>query len=98
MLAAGPAARPTLTLLEFFLGAADAALSGLVLLGVLDPADELVAGQRRDVLPGGERVAVGDQRLTQVARKLMNHPTRYSLAAHIATVVDSSGSACRLAA
>ena len=51
MLAPGPAARPAHALLELLLRPADAPFTGLLLLGVLDPADELVARQRRDVLP-----------------------------------------------
>jgi hypothetical protein len=54
----------------------DAALSGGRLLGILNPADELVAGQRRDVLPGIECRGVDDQRLTQVRGQLMHPPHR----------------------
>jgi hypothetical protein len=54
-----PAAGPALAFLELLLGPADAAFSGHLLLGIVDPADELVAGQRRDVLPGIERRGVG---------------------------------------
>ena len=64
VLAAWPAAGPTLAFLQLFLGPTNAAFSGRRLLGVLDPADELVAGQGCDVLPGIERRRVGDQRLT----------------------------------
>jgi hypothetical protein len=39
-----PAARPSLAFLKLLLGPPDAALAGLLLLGLLDPADELVAG------------------------------------------------------
>src|SRR5258708_29385585 len=46
-----PAAGSTLAFLELLLGPANAAFSGHLLLGILDPADELVSGQRRDVLP-----------------------------------------------
>jgi hypothetical protein len=81
-----PAARPTLAFLQLLLGPADAAFSGHLLLGILDPADELVAGQRRDVLPSIECRRVGDQRLTQVCGKLMHHPTGHSLTAHEANV------------
>src|SRR3982074_514963 len=77
-----PAARPALALLQLLLGPPNAALSGGLLLGILDPADELVAGQRRHVLPGIERHGVGHQRRTQVRRQFMPHPTGHSLAAH----------------
>jgi hypothetical protein len=81
-----PAAGSTLSLLEFLLGPANAALSGHLLLGILDPADELVPGQRRDVVPGVERGGVGDQRLAQVSWQVVHHSTGHSRAAHQATV------------
>jgi hypothetical protein len=92
MRAAWPAARPTLAFLELLLGSTNAALSSRLLLGVLHPADELVAREGRDVPPGIERRAVGDQRLAQVSRKLVNDPTGHSRAAHqeqdIGAVID----------
>jgi hypothetical protein len=51
VLATGPATGPTHAFLKLFTSAADAAFSGALLLRVFDPADELVAGKRRDVLP-----------------------------------------------
>src|SRR2546429_4420024 len=87
-----PAAGPALAFLQLLLCPPDAALSGGRLLGILDPADELVAGQGRDVLPGIEGRGVGDQRLTQVRGELMHHPTGHSAAAHRPMVV-SGGSA-----
>src|SRR5437868_1305616 len=86
VLAPWPAAGPTLAFLQLLLGPANATFSGQFLLGILDPANELVAGQRRDVLPGIECRGVGGQRLAQVCRKLVHHPTGHS-AAHRATVV-----------
>src|SRR3984893_16807471 len=86
MLAAWPAAGPTLAFLKLLLGSPNAAFSGHLLLGILDPADELVAGQRRDVLPGSERRKVGDQRFAQVFRKFVHHPAGHSLAAHKTTL------------
>src|SRR5205814_666418 len=62
VLAPRPAAGPALAFLQLLLGPANAALSGHLLLGIRDPADELVAGQRRDVLPRIECRGVGDQR------------------------------------
>ena len=87
-----PAARPPLALLKLLLGAANAAFSGHRLLGVLYPADELVAGQRRDVLPGIERRRVADQSFAQVFRKFVDHPTGHTLTAHkttVAAIVDA---------
>jgi hypothetical protein len=82
VLAPRPAAGPALAFLQFLLRSPNAPRPGSVLLGILDPTDELVAGQGRDVLPGIERRSVGDQRRTEVRGKLMHHPTGHSLAAH----------------
>jgi hypothetical protein len=81
-----PTAGPTQAILELLLCPANAACSGHLLFGILDPTDELVAGQRRDVLPGIECRGVGDQRRAQVSWKLVHHPTGQSRAAHEATV------------
>jgi hypothetical protein len=81
-----PTAGPTLAFLQLLLGPANAAFSSHLLLGILHPADELVTGQRRDVLPGNECRGVRDQRLAQVSWKLVYHPTGHSRAAHRATV------------
>jgi hypothetical protein len=91
VLAPRPAAGPTPAFLQFLPGPAYAPFSGRFLLGILDPADELVASQRRDVRPGIECRGVGDQRLAQVRRQLVHHPTGHSLAAHRPTV----GGSCR---
>src|SRR4051794_38005624 len=82
MLAPRPAAGPALTFLQLFLRSPNAALPCRLPLGVLDPADELVAGQGRDVLPCTERRLVADQRLPQIRRQLVNHSTGDSLATH----------------
>ena len=66
VLAPRPAAGSALAFFQLFLGPANAALSGRFLLGILDPADELVARQGCDVLPSIECRRVGDQRLAQV--------------------------------
>src|SRR3954447_23834722 len=87
VLAPRPAAGPALPFLELLLGPANAALSRLLLLRVLDPADELVAGQRRDVVPRVERVRIGGQRVTQVWWELVHHATGHSRTAHTCTVV-----------
>ena len=81
-----PAAGPALAFLQLLLGPANAAFSGHLLPGILDPADELVAGQRRDVLPGVECHRIGDQSLAQVSWKLVHHPTGHSRATHRNTV------------
>jgi len=38
------------------------------MFGVEHPADELVAGQWREIVPGGVRRLVGDQRRAQIGR------------------------------
>jgi len=83
-----PAARPTLAFLELFLGSANALFSGYLLLGILYPADELVAGQRRYVRPGVERRSVGGQSFAKVFRKLVHHSTGHSMA-HETTIALS---------
>ena len=80
MVAPRPAAGPTLAFLQLLLGPPNAARPGGLLLGILDPADELVAGQWRDVIPSIECRRVGEQRLTEVRGQLMHHPTGHPLA------------------
>lgn len=87
MFTSWPAAGPALAFFQLLLGPPDAALSGRILFGILDPADELVACQRRDVLPRSERRGVGDQRLAQVPGQLVYHPAGQLFAAH-ATRLD----------
>jgi hypothetical protein len=96
MFAPGPTAWPTHAILEFFPSPANAPLSGLLLLGIINPTDELIAGQRCDVLPGVERRGIGQKRLPQVNREFMHHPAGYSRCAHAAecTGVDK-GTDCR---
>jgi hypothetical protein len=81
-----PAAGPTLAFFQLLLGPANTAFSGLLLLGILNPADELVASQRRDVLPCVESRGVGDQRLAEVSWKPVHHPTGHSRITHWVTV------------
>lgn len=78
MAASGPAARPALAFFELLLGPSDPALSGRILLGVFDPADELVAGQRCDVVPGEERLGIGHEFGTEVGRKPVDHTAGHS--------------------
>jgi hypothetical protein len=80
--ASRPAARSTLTFLQLLLGPSNSAFSGHRLLRILDPADELIAGQRSDVLPSIECRGVGDQCLAQVCGKFVHRPTGHSVAAH----------------
>jgi len=68
VLAPRPAARPTLAIFQLLLGSANAAFSSRLLLGILYPADELVARQGCYVLPGIECRDIRHQRLAQVCR------------------------------
>ena len=74
VLAAGPAARSALALFQLLLGAADTAFSCFGLLGILDPADELVAGQRGEACPDVEDRTIGDEYLPKIFGKLVHHP------------------------
>jgi len=86
--AAWPATGSTLSFFQLLLSPANAAVSGRCLLGILDPADELVTGQGRDVLPGIECRGVGDQCLAKVSWKLVHHATGHPRAAHGATITS----------
>lgn len=81
-----PTAGSALAFQEFFLGSANAALPSRPLLRVLDPADELVAGQGRDVVPGIECRGVSEQRLVQICGQLVHHPTGHFLTGHRTTI------------
>src|SRR5579864_431991 len=81
-----PAAGSSLAFLQLLLRPANAARSGHLLLGILDPADELISGQGRDVLPSLECGRIGDKRLAQVRRQLVHDSPGHSRGAHGATV------------
>jgi hypothetical protein len=87
VLASRPTARSALAFLELLPCTPNAAFTGCLLLGILDPTDELIAGQGRDVLPRIECRGVGDQRLTQVRRQLMYDSTGHSLTGHRSMVI-----------
>src|SRR5262245_2784926 len=76
MVAPGPTAGPTLAFLQLLLGSANPAFSRHPLLGVLDPANELIAGERRDVSPSLESSGIRDERLAQVCGKVVDYPAR----------------------
>ena len=86
VLAPWPAAGPTLAFLQFLPGTTNAAFSGHLLLGILHPANELIASQRRDVLPCVECCGIGDQRLSKVSWEFVHDPTGHSRAVHSATL------------
>src|SRR5690349_7129020 len=79
---AGPAAWPAHAVFELLLGPADATVPRLLLLRILDPTDELVAGERSDVLPRVERRGIGNQCAPQVTRELVHDATGHTDARH----------------
>jgi hypothetical protein len=87
MFASWPAARSALTILQLLPRAANAALSGGVLLGIFDPTDELVAGERCDVVPRSEGRGVGDECFAKVSGKFVHDPTGDSRAGHTTTIL-----------
>ncbi len=91
VLAPRPAAGSALTFLKFLTCSTNSAFSGHLLLGVFNPADELIARQRRDVLPSVKGLGTSDQRHAKVWRKFVHRPAGHSLVAHDARVVVRSG-------
>ena len=79
---AGPTTRSALTLFEFFLRPANTSLASDILLCIVNPADEFVASERRDVLPRIERGSVNQQRTSQIGRKFVDDSAWNSLRAH----------------
>ena len=79
---AWPTTGPPLAFLQLLLSPANTAFSGLLLLCVLDPTDELVAGQRSDVLPGHEGCLVEEQGLAQVSGQVVHNPAGHLRATH----------------
>ena len=66
------------------------------MLCILDPADELVAGEGRDVVPRSERRRIGEQRLAQICGKLVYDPAGHALAAHETSRAVTKGIAAEL--
>jgi hypothetical protein len=73
-----PAAGPALAIFKFLFCPANSPFPRHLLFGVFNPADELIASQRRDIHPGIKRRRAGNQRLAQVSGKLMYDPTGHS--------------------
>ena len=82
VLAAGPAAGSTLAFFEFFLGATDTTFSSRELFGILDPADEFVASQGRDVIPRRQRTGIGRQCPSQVRGQFVYDAAGHPWTAH----------------
>jgi hypothetical protein len=79
--AAGPAAWPAHSVLKFLLGSPDATGARLVLLRILNPTDELVAGKWSDVLPAVKGDLVTQQGLPQVSWEPV-HNSAWDTCAH----------------
>jgi hypothetical protein len=80
VVAARPAAWPAHSVLKLLLGAAYPAGPGLVLLRILNPTDELVAGKWSDVLPPVKRDGIGKQCLPKIGGKPVDNSARDTLA------------------
>ncbi len=86
MTAPRPTAWTPLTFLQLLLSPTNPTFSGGVLLCVLNPANEFVTGQRRDVFPSVKGDGIGHQDLLEICGEYMYHPARYSSARHRYTV------------
>ncbi len=93
--ASRPATGAAHPLLELLLGATDSALARLLLLRIFHPTDELVTGQRRDVLPDIERHLITEERSSQVDREFVNHSSRNSLTSHRAKIAPGGSEISR---
>jgi len=71
--AARPTTGPALPVPQILATPVDALAPGLRFLGGLDPADPLVAGERRDVVPSRQRLWVSQERIPEVVRKAMDN-------------------------
>jgi len=77
--AADPATGSLLPLQQFFAGSSDAALARRRLFGVIDPADELVATDRRQAFPQRKDVGIRSQRCLHVVRRFVDNAVRKSV-------------------
>lgn len=69
--APGPAARAAFSFGEFRVGPFDSTLPCFDEFGAFNPANPLVAGERGDVVPGGQRHRVVSQCFLQIRRYLV---------------------------
>jgi len=74
--AARPATRTPFPFAEVLAAPGDPLAPGFRLLCGFDPADPFVAGERRDIRPGGKGRWMKLQRLGEVRRKVMDDPAR----------------------
>ena len=82
MQTARPAARAPHSFFELRADPFDMLPPCLILLDGDGPADPLVAGERRNVLPGRQRLRVGRERLSEIGRKVMYDSSRDSNRGH----------------
>lgn len=80
--AAGPAAGAAFAGGEVFPGAGDATLSGCLSLGIFNPADPFVAGQRGDVFPLHQHGAVRLEGLAKVVGQWVDYAAADGLIFH----------------
>ncbi len=90
MQTANPAAWAPLTPVEFIDGNSDAALSGVEMLGVFDPADKLVACQGCNVFPGSCNFGLGaEQSLLQVGGHLVDDAaSQFLFGEHVLSIAN----------
>jgi hypothetical protein len=77
MRAPWPATRPAFAIKQVGADPYDLAGPRLLFLGGQDPANPLVAGERRQIHPCRQSLRVGDEHGTQIFRDLMDDATRY---------------------
>lgn len=70
--AARPAAGPTLSVTQIGAAPIDALAPGVLLLGGLNPTDPFVARERGNVTPSRQGFGIGEQRISQIPREVMN--------------------------
>jgi hypothetical protein len=85
-----------LTAADEILSPVDATFPAHVLLGVLHPADELVASKQWNVVPSIKRRLVGDQRDAQVCGEAWVLPRPERMAGHEAATATHSHAALRM--
>src|SRR5215218_1535680 len=73
MRASWPAAGTALAVTQVRAAPIDPLLPRLGLLGGLDPANPLVAGERGDVVPGQQRIWVAFERIFEIVGEVMDY-------------------------
>lgn len=92
MNAAGPAAGTSDSFGQFRTSSLDATFSSLDKFGAFNPADPLVARERRDVVPGVESRRISRERLAQIGWQGVNRAARYVRVVHSVIVQQTPDS------